>query len=156
MLNPYNDEFFMKEALKEARKAAEQDEVPVGAVVVAANTVIARAHNMTEKLNDVTAHAEMLAITAAANHLGAKYLTDCKIYITLEPCAMCASALSWAQVGEVIWSASDPQKGFSRFNMPMLHPKTKTQSGIMADESSALLREFFAKKRKKGSSLSTE
>jgi len=150
MLNPYNDEFFMKEALKEARKAAEQDEVPVGAVVVAANTVIARAHNMTEKLNDVTAHAEMLAITAAANHLGAKYLTDCKIYITLEPCAMCASALSWAQVGEVIWGASDPQKGFLRCNMPMLHPKTKTQSGIMAEESSALLREFFAKKRKKG------
>lgn len=138
----------MREALRQAQQAAEMDEVPVGAVVVANGVIIGRAHNMTETLNDATAHAEMLAITAAAGHLGAKYLTDCTIYVSLEPCLMCASALSWCQIGRVVWAASDPEKGFTVLKTKILHPKTKTANGILHQQSSDLLKEFFKKKRK--------
>jgi tRNA(adenine34) deaminase len=147
MINPFTEEYFMKEALKQAKTAFIQDEVPVGAVIVAGSTVIARAHNMTEKLNDVTAHAEMLAITAAANHLGSKYLNECTLYVTLEPCTMCASALGWAQIGKVVWAASDQKKGFTQVKTLFLHPKTETMSGVLEKEASAILKEFFRKKR---------
>jgi len=147
MINPFTQEYFMKEALKQAKTAYMEGEVPVGAVIVAGNTIIARTYNMTEKLNDVTAHAEMLAITAASNHLGAKYLQDCTLYVTLEPCTMCASALAWSQIGKVVWAASDPKKGFTQVTTPLLHPKTEVMSGIMEDEASEMLKNFFKKKR---------
>jgi len=143
----YSDDFFMGEALKEAKKAYEADEVPVGAVVVANDLIIARAHNLTERLNDVTAHAEMQAITAAANHLGGKYLTDCTIYITVEPCLMCAGALSWAQISRVVWGANDPKRGFSTFGVNPFHPKTQCVKNIKAAESAALMTDFFKGKR---------
>jgi len=143
-----SDEYFMKEALKEARKAFERDEVPVGAVVVCDKTIVARAHNLTETLNDVTAHAEMQAFTAAANYLGGKYLKDCTLYVTLEPCIMCAGAAYWTQIGKIVYGASDEKRGFSTFNTKMLHPSTKIKNTLLADESAQLLREFFAKKRK--------
>lgn len=144
----YTDEFFMKEALKEARYALEADEVPVGCVVVANNKILARAHNLTERLNDVTAHAEMQAITAAANALGGKYLSDCVVYITLEPCVMCAGALAWSQAGRIVFGASDPKRGYCSLNQTVLHPKTQVSKGILAQECEVLLKQFFASKRK--------
>jgi tRNA(adenine34) deaminase len=143
----FSDEYFMNEALKEAHKAFEMDEVPVGAIVCIDNQVIARAHNMTEELEDVTAHAEILAITAAENNLGAKYLRDCKVYITLEPCVMCAGALKWAQPGMVIYGASDPKAGFTLVDRSILHPKTKLISGILENECRFFMQEFFERKR---------
>src|SRR5215204_1751805 len=130
----YTDEYFMNEALKEAQKAFDIGEVPVGAVVVCKNRVIARAHNQTEKLTDATAHAEMLAVTAAANYLGSKYLSECTLYVTLEPCVMCAGALHWVQLQKVVYGASDIQRGFSLVSSPLLHPRTEVVKGIKADE----------------------
>src|SRR6476619_6248218 len=124
----YTDDYFMNEALKEAQKAFDADEVPVGAVIVANNKIIARGHNLTERLNDVTAHAEMQAITSAANAIGGKYLTDCTIYVTIEPCPMCAGALHWSQISKVVYGASDPKRGYSVINPNMLHPKTLVTS----------------------------
>lgn len=147
MISPYNDEFFMRQALNEAKKAFELDEVPVGAVIVANNVIIARAHNLTEQLTDVTAHAEIQAITAAAGTLGGKYLTGCTLYVTLEPCAMCAGGLYWSQIDKVVFGASDPKRGAGRFE-GIYHPKTIVQRGILAEECSELMIEFFAKKRK--------
>ncbi|MFM2017752.1 MAG: hypothetical protein RL007_1408 [Bacteroidota bacterium] len=146
-LSVFSDEQFMREALKEARKAFDSDEVPVGAVVVANNRIIARAHNLTERLNDVTAHAEMQAITAAANALGGKYLTDCTLYVTLEPCVMCAGALSWAQISRIVYGASDEKRGYAKLNQPVLHPKTVIERGLLADECGKLMKDFFQKKR---------
>ena len=143
----YSDEYFMNEALKEALKAGEESEVPVGAVIVADRRIIARTHNQTEKLNDVTAHAEMLAITAAANSLGAKYLNQCTLYVTLEPCIMCAAASSWAQMGRIVFGTKDPRAGYSRIIQDILHPRTKTRSGILEEECGALLKDFFRDKR---------
>lgn len=137
------DEFFMREALKEAKYAFEEGEVPVGAVVVANNKIIARGHNQTEALSDVTAHAEMIALTAAANTIGAKYLIDCTLYVTLEPCVMCAGASYWTQVSKIVYGASDPKRGFNRLNENVLHPKTTYVSGILANEAEALLKAFF-------------
>ncbi len=147
MITLFDDNYFMKEAMKQAELALRKDEVPIGAVIVAGQTIIARAHNMTEALQDVTAHAEMLAITAAANHLGAKYLTECTLFVTLEPCVMCASALAWSQIGKIVWGADDPKKGFTNNKSELLHPKTITHHGIMANESALMLSEFFKKKR---------
>jgi tRNA(adenine34) deaminase len=146
-LSVFSDEYFMKEALKEAQKAFDKDEVPVGAVVVANKRVIARAHNLTEMLNDVTAHAEMQAITSAADFIGGKYLKGCTVYVTLEPCVMCAGALFWSQVDNVVFGASDEKRGFSSVGN-LLHPKTKVKSGVMAADCSDLLKLFFQKKRK--------
>lgn len=137
----------MAEALKEAQKAFESDEVPVGAVVVCDNRIIARAHNLTERLTDATAHAEMQAITAAANHLGSKYLHECTLYVSLEPCVMCAGALSWAQLGRLVYGADDAKKGFTLVSEQLLHPKTSVISGVGAESSSALLKLFFREKR---------
>lgn len=144
----YSDEYFMNEALKEARKAFELDEIPIGAVVVCENKVIARAHNLTERLNDVTAHAEMQAITAAANHIGGKYLQECTLYVTIEPCPMCAGALYWSQVSKVVFGAADEKRGFSTINTRMLHPKTQVSSGIMEHNCAELMKTFFKNKRK--------
>jgi tRNA(adenine34) deaminase len=144
----YTHDYFMKEALKEAQKAFDADEVPVGAVVVAENRIIARAHNLTERLNDVTAHAEMQAITAAANALGGKYLIDCTFYVTLEPCLMCAGALAWSQVSRIVYGASDPKKGFTLTGKNVLHPKTELIKGIQAPECEKLVKDFFIQKRK--------
>ena len=141
-----SDEQCMQEALREARMAADEGEVPIGGVMTCGGRIIARAHNYTERLNDVTAHAEMLAITAAANALGAKYLDECTLYVTLEPCPMCAGALCHAHIGKVVWAANDPKNGFSRFGN-MLHPKTKTETGVMHVECLALLTDFFKRKR---------
>lgn len=146
-LSVFSDEQFMREALKEARKAFDADEVPVGAVVVANNRIIARAHNLTERLNDVTAHAEMQAITAAANALGGKYLTDCTLYVTLEPCVMCAGALSWTQISRIVYGAADEKRGYVKLNQPVLHPKTVIERGLLADECAKLMKDFFQKKR---------
>jgi len=146
-LTVISDEGYMKEALKEAQKAFDLDEVPVGAVIVCDNRIIARAHNLTECLNDVTAHAEMQAITAAANFLGGKYLKDCTLYVTLEPCVMCAGAIFWAQASRLVYGASDEKRGFTLLEARIIHPATALQSGIMKDESSALLKAFFQKKR---------
>ncbi len=139
----FTDEYFMREALKEASYAFEEEEIPVGAVVVCRNRVIARAHNQTERLNDVSAHAEMLALTAAANNLGGKYLDECTLYVTLEPCVMCAGALSWAQLGRLVVGAPDPKRGCFRLQDNVLHPKTEIVTGVMEGECSALLKEFF-------------
>ncbi len=141
------DEYYMQQALREARAAAAEGEVPVGAVVVAADQIVARGHNQTERLHDVTAHAEVLAITAASEHLGAKYLTDCTLYVTLEPCVMCAGALGWAQVGRIVYGASDEKRGFERLGRSMLHPKTEVTNGVLAEECGELVKEFFRKKR---------
>ena len=142
-----SDDYFMREALKEAKKAFDADEIPVGAIVVCNNRIIARAHNLTERLNDVTAHAEMQAITSAANFLNGKYLNECTMYITLEPCVMCAGALSWSQIGKIVYGASDTKRGFNLVGNKILHPKTELISGIIADEWSELLKTFFQKKR---------
>lgn len=142
------NERFMNEALREAMAAAEEDEVPVGAVVVCRGRVIGRGHNMTERLHDPTAHAEMIAITAATEAMGGKYLNDCTIYVTVEPCPMCAGALAWSQIGKVVYGAIDPKRGFSLFSPSLLHPRTETVAGVMADECGSLVSEFFRKKRK--------
>jgi len=147
-MEPGSDEYYMKMALAEAEKAAARDEVPVGAVVVAGGTVIARAHNLTETLNDPTAHAEMQAITAAASYLGGKYLTGCTIYVTVEPCVMCAGALAWSQVSALVWGASDPKKGYTTIGAALLHPKTVVRTGVLARECSEMMKKFFRKKRK--------
>lgn len=146
MLQPFDDTYFMKKALEEAELAFEQGEIPVGAVIVAQNQIIARGHNLTELLNDVTAHAEMQAITAAANFLGGKYLVDCTLYVTLEPCQMCAGALYWSQVSKVVFAAEDPKRGFRAMG-GKLHPKTKLVSGILEGEASELMKRFFIEKR---------
>ena len=143
-----SDEYFMNEALKEAHKAMDMGEVPVGAVVVNQNRIIARAHNQTQQLNDVTAHAEMIAITSAANYLGAKYLTECTLYVTLEPCVMCAAALKWAQLSRMVFAAADPREGFSRIEEGLLHKKTEQSFGVLEDEASTLLKDFFRNQRK--------
>lgn len=147
MLSVFSDEYFMKEALKEAQKAFDEDEVPVGAIVVCDNKIIARAHNMTEKLNDVTAHAEMLAITSATNFLGGKYLNECTIYVTLEPCVMCAGALYWSQVKKIVYAASDEKRGFNSVGKNILHPKTEVIANTLSNESTELLTTFFKSKR---------
>ncbi|MGE0561823.1 MAG: nucleoside deaminase [Flavobacteriales bacterium] len=147
MLSVFSDEYFMKEALKEAKKAFDEDEVPVGAIVVCDNKIIARTHNMTEKLNDVTAHAEMLAITSATNFLGGKYLNECTIYITLEPCIMCAGALYWSQVKKIIYAAVDEKRGFNSAGKNILHPKTEVIANVLQKEATELLTTFFKSKR---------
>lgn len=141
------DEYYMQQALREAREAYDEDEIPVGAVIVSNERIIARAHNNTERLHDVTAHAEMLAFTAATNMLDAKYLIDCTLYVTLEPCAMCAGAAGWTQIGRIVYGASDPKRGFERLGHAMLHPKTKVIGGVMKDECEELLKMFFKQKR---------
>ena len=138
---------WMQIALAEARKAADEGEIPVGAVIVAGGRIVARAHNLTERLNDVTAHAEMQAITAAASALGGKYLTDATLYVTLEPCTMCAGAISWSQLKRLVYGASDPKRGYSRFAPSALHPRTQITSGILADEAARLIQQFFQTKR---------
>jgi tRNA(adenine34) deaminase len=147
MENPFTDEYFMKKALQEAEMAFEKDEIPVGALIVIDNKVIARGHNLTEMLVDVTAHAEMQAITAAANFLGGKYLTGCTLYVTLEPCQMCAGALYWSQISKIVFGASDENRGFEKMGTH-LHPKTTVVRGVLAYEASELMKQFFAKKRK--------
>jgi tRNA(adenine34) deaminase len=142
----FSHEYFMRMALNEAKHAIQLDEVPVGAVVVAGNKIIGKGHNLTERLNDVTAHAEMQAITAAANYLGAKYLTDCTLYVTVEPCVMCAGALYWSQIGRVVYGTADEKKGF-RTRGDLLHPRTEVISGIMAAECAELMKAFFKKLR---------
>lgn len=137
----------MKMALMEAEEALTEDEIPIGAVIVLNNKVIARGHNHTQLLNDVTAHAEMEAITAAANHLGAKYLNDCTLYVTVEPCVMCAGAIAWAQLGTLVYGASDPKRGFTALNSPILHPKTIVRSGVLGEECETIMKSFFEKKR---------
>jgi tRNA(adenine34) deaminase len=144
----YSDEYFMQEALKEAKKAFDADEVPVGVVIVAENKIIARTHNLTERLIDVTAHAEMQAITSAANFIGGKYLNDCTLYVTLEPCLMCAGALYWSHLTRLVYGASDDKKGFSTLSETVLHPKTVVVKGILEQECGGILKEFFQKKRK--------
>jgi tRNA(adenine34) deaminase len=147
MENIFTDEYFMKKALNEAEMAFAKGEVPVGAVIVVNNTVIARSHNLTELLNDVTAHAEMQTITAAANYLGGKYLTGCTLYVTLEPCQMCAGALYWSQISKIVFGASDENRGFEKMGT-QLHPKTVVKRGVMENEASDLMKRFFMEKRK--------
>ena len=142
-----DDNYFMKQALLESQQAFTQEEIPVGAVVVYNGRIIARGHNLTETLTDVTAHAEMQAITAAANTMGGKYLKDCTLYVTLEPCVMCAGALGWSQITRVVYGASDEKRGYSKFAPQALHPKTEVVSGIMAEECLQLMKDFFAKRR---------
>jgi tRNA(adenine34) deaminase len=147
MENPFNDTYFMKKALQEAEMAFEKGEIPVGALIVINNTIIARTHNLTELLHDVTAHAEMQAITSAANFLGGKYLKDCTLYVTLEPCQMCAGALYWSQISKIVYGATDEQRGFRAMGT-QLHPKTEVVSGILAEEAAELMKRFFAERRK--------
>lgn len=147
MENTKDHEFFMREALKEAQKALAKDEVPIGAVVVCNGRIVSRAYNLTETLGDPTAHAEMQAITAATNYLGGKYLNQCTLYVTIEPCPMCAGALYWALVGQLVYGAPDPKRGFSLIAKNILHPKTKTISGVLANECSNMITTFFNKKR---------
>ena len=146
-INPFDDTYFMKEALKEAQKAFVKDEVPVGAVIVCENQIIAKAHNYTETLNDVTAHAEMQAFTAAADYLGGKYLNECTLYVTLEPCVMCGGASYWTQLKKIVFGAADEKRGFSILSENILHPKTEIESGLMKEECSKLLTDFFQSKR---------
>ena len=146
MIEPFDDTYFMKRALMEAETAYELGEIPVGAIVVVNNKIIARAHNLTERLIDVTAHAEMQAITAAANYLGGKYLHKCTLYVTLEPCQMCAGALYWSQIDRIVYGASDKQRGFIAMGTK-LHPKTKLEGGVLAEEAEHLLKRFFVEKR---------
>lgn len=143
----FSDEHFMREALKEAKYAFEKEEVPIGAVVVCQDRIIARAHNLTETLNDVTAHAEMQAITAAANYLGGKYLQDCTIYVTIEPCVMCAGALRWSQVSRVVYGAADEKAGAATVGKSLYHPKTKVEYGLLENECVTLMKDFFKRKR---------
>lgn len=147
MFSVFSHEYYMKEALKEAQKAALLDEIPVGAVVVCQQRIIARAHNRTEQLKDVTAHAEILALTAASNYLGSKFLKQCTLYVTLEPCVMCAGALAWAQLGHIVIGATDSKRGYTRLAPQALHPKTTLLTGIETDACSAMMRDFFLNKR---------
>ena len=147
MINIFTPEYFMKESLKEAQNAFDMGEVPVGAIIVSNNVIIARAHNFTQKLNDVTAHAEMLAITSAAEALGGKYLKDCQLYVTLEPCTMCAGALAWAQIGNIYFGATDEKRGAGRLSENIYHPKTKVQYGIMKNECAEIITSFFEERR---------
>lgn len=148
MIRVFDDNYFMRQALLEAEKAYELGEIPVGAVVVSNERIIARAHNNTEQLTDVTAHAEIIALTAASAHLGNKYLEDCTLYVTLEPCPMCAGALAWAQLDRLVYGASDDKRGFMQFGKRILHPKTKVEFGIMMEESKLLLTNFFRDRRR--------
>lgn len=148
-INPYSDEYFMRQALQEAQLAYDEDEVPVGCVITCRNKVIARTHNLTETLHDVTAHAEMQAITAAAEALGGKYLDTCTLYVTVEPCIMCAGAIGWSQMGRVVYGASDEKRGFENFAPKAFHPKTEVVSGVLENECVALMKNFFKSKRKK-------
>ena len=145
--NQKKDEEFMRRALLEAQAAFDEDEIPVGAVIVCQDRIISRAHNLTEMLTDVTAHAEMQAITSGANMLGGKYLKDCTLYVTVEPCVMCAGAIGWSQMGRVVYGAADPKRGFAVFAPKAMHPKTEVVSGVLADECGALMKEFFRRKR---------
>ena len=142
-----NDEYFMKQALTEAQKALAKDEVPIGAVIVCNGQIIARGHNLTEQLIDATAHAEMQVITSASSYIGGKYLKDCTLYVTLEPCVMCAGALGWAQIGKIVYGAKDEKRGYSFFASKVLHPKTEVVSGVLENECGEIVREFFRKKR---------
>ncbi|MGV3632308.1 MAG: nucleoside deaminase [Bacteroidota bacterium] len=148
MISPYNDEYFMKQAYQEALKAFEAGEIPVGAVIVANQQIIARSHNLTEQLTDVTAHAEIQALTAAANYLGSKYLHGCTLYVTLEPCVMCAGALYWSQIDKIFFGARDEKRGASHVGTSLYHPKTLVQNGIMAEECGRLMKDFFEMRRK--------
>ncbi len=143
------DDFFMNEALKEARKALALDEVPIGAVIVHGGRIIGRGHNLTEQLNDVTAHAEMQAFTAAANYTGGKYLKDCSLYVTIEPCVMCAGAACWTQISRIVYGADDEKRGFSQISQRIVHPKTEILGGVRSAEAAALMKEFFSAKRNK-------
>ena len=147
MIQPFDDTYFMRQALTEARAAAEEGEVPVGAVIVCDNRIIARAHNQTERLNDVTAHAEMLAITAATEALGAKYLQKCSLYVTVEPCVMCAGAIGWAQISEIVYGTSDAKRGFSRFAPKAFHRKATVKKGVLEEECAEEMRRFFQQRR---------
>jgi tRNA(adenine34) deaminase len=147
MENVFTDDYFMRKALQEAQAAFDKDEIPVGAVIVINNKVIARSHNLTEMLHDVTAHAEMQSITAAANFLGGKYLRDCTLYVTLEPCQMCAGALYWSQITRIVFGATDDQRGY-RVMGTQLHPRTVVVSGVLANEASEMIKRFFVKKRR--------
>ena len=149
LMNLLNDEYWMRLALKEATQAYKDDEVPIGAVIVCNNKIIAKGYNQTERLNDVTAHAEMIAITAAANYLGAKFLEDCTLYVTVEPCPMCAAALRWARISKVIYGAADPKAGYTQFGPKLFHPKTEVQHGVMEHECGKLMTDFFKAKREK-------
>ena len=142
------DERYMRDALREAQMAAAEDEVPIGAIIVCRGRIIGKGHNMTERLNDPTAHAEMIAITAATEAIGGKYLNDCTLYVTVEPCPMCAGALAWSQIGRVVYGASDPKRGFSQFSPSLMHPKTAVVSGVLEDECGSLVSDFFRNKRK--------
>ena len=148
MFSIFSDEYYMKKALEEAQLAYEEGEVPVGAIVVCNNQIIAKARNQTERLHDVTAHAEMIAISAATEFLGAKYLTDCTLYVTLEPCVMCAGALAWSQIGKIVYGASEERRGFMKFGQGILHPKTELLQGIAQEDCAALMKSFFQEKRK--------
>ena len=147
-MNMEQDERYMKDALREAQAAAAEDEVPIGAVITCRGRIIGKGHNMTERLNDPTAHAEMIAITAATEAMGGKYLSDCTLYVTVEPCPMCAGALAWSQIGRVVYGASDPKRGFSQFSPSLMHPKTEVVSGVLAEECGGMVTEFFRNKRK--------
>jgi tRNA(adenine34) deaminase len=147
LINP--DDFFMKEALKEAQKALALDEVPIGAVIVHGGRIIGRGHNLTEQLTDVTAHAEMQAFTAAANYTGGKYLKDCTLYVTIEPCVMCAGASYWTQISRIVYGATDSKRGYSHISEKIMHPKTEVLSGVRAEEAANLMKDFFASKRDK-------
>ena len=149
-MNFNTDEYYMREALKEALKASQQGEVPIGAVVVAKNKIIARAHNLTERLTDVTAHAEMQALTAAANFLGSKYLDECTLYVTIEPCVMCAGACYWAQLSKIVFGARDEKRGFLLLNKKILHPRTVLSGGVLEHDCASLMTSFFKSKRDKG------
>ncbi len=149
MITEYNnDEFFMRAAISQAREALEQGEVPIGAVVASGGRIVARGHNLVETLGDATAHAEMQALTAAMNACGGKYLNDCTLYVTVEPCVMCAGAIAWAQTGRLVWGADDPKRGFSRLGGQILHPRTKVVRGVLADECAALMENFFGNLRR--------
>ncbi|MCF0235294.1 MAG: nucleoside deaminase [Bacteroidaceae bacterium] len=142
-----DDAYYMRRALEQAQQAADRDEVPVGAVVVCNDRIIARGHNLTETLHDITAHAEMQAITAATNYLGGKYLNDCTLYVTLEPCVMCAGAIGWSQLGRLVYGASDERRGYAAFAPKALHPKTVVEHGVLANECAEIVRQFFKRKR---------
>jgi tRNA(adenine34) deaminase len=146
-LSVFSDESFMREALKEARKAYEADEVPIGAVIVCDNTIIARAHNLTERLKDVTAHAEMQAFTSASEYLNGKYLNECTLYVTIEPCVMCAGASMWTQVGKIVFGATDDKRGFMKISRSILHPRTEITGGVLQEECGEIVKEFFRSKR---------
>lgn len=146
-LTVFSDEHYMGEALKQAQLAFDADEVPVGAIIVCKNTIIARGHNLTQKLNDVTAHAEMQAYGAATSFLNNKYLSECTLYVTLEPCVMCAGAYFWSQIGKIVYGAHDPKRGFLKIQQPLLHPKTELVGGVLEEPCGLLLKKFFEKKR---------